>query len=169
MGLTLVVYVLVAVASALWVRPHLLTPHHTTIALNAGHVGIETQDQGQSVHLIADGEGPPGSWTISSRLLDTAGHHPSSTQLAAWVHEHCPALAAMPVPQPRPGEHVARVLGPDVGRDCIDSANSSYHVAVTYLPADRYWTLQWLESGELLALALLAGGGSWWWVTRRTR
>ena len=169
MGLTLVVYVLVAVASFLWVRPHLLPPQHTTIALTGNHVGIETQDRGQSVNLIAHGEAPKGSWTISNRLLDSAGHHPSSTELAAWVHVHCPALAAMPVPQPPPNGHVARVLGPDAGRDCIHAAEKSFHVAVTYLPADRYWTLQWLESGELLALALLAGAGSWWWVTRRTR
>ena len=171
MGLTLVVYVLVAVGSALWVRPHLLTPHHATVALTGSHVGIETQDRGQSVTLIGHAGGPQGSWTISSRLRDSAGHQPTSTQMAAWVHEHCPALVAMPLPPPPEGGHrgVRSVVGVDPARECIASAAGSFHLAVTYLPADRYWTLQWVESAELLGLALLAGGGSWWWVTRRTR
>jgi len=36
---------------------------------------------------------------------------------------------------------------------------------VTYQPASRYWTFQWLDVGIFLALAAL--GGCYWWITRR--
>jgi hypothetical protein len=43
-----------------------------------------------------------------------------------------------------------------------------FHVALTYQPASRYWTFQWLETGIFFALALTAAIACYYWVTRRT-
>ena len=39
--------------------------------------------------------------------------------------------------------------------------------SVTYQPADRYWTFQWLETGIFLTVAILLAWGCFWWVRRR--
>ncbi len=52
---------------------------------------------------------------------------------------------------------------------CTNQANQAFHVVVRYLPADRCWTLQWLELGIFAALALSAAAGCCWWVTKRTQ
>jgi hypothetical protein len=39
--------------------------------------------------------------------------------------------------------------------------------AVTYQPADRFWPLQWAETGVLLGLALLLAGFCFVWIRRR--
>jgi hypothetical protein len=44
---------------------------------------------------------------------------------------------------------------------------ATYHQVVTYQPASRYWTFQWMETGLFVTLALLLAGGSVWWVRRR--
>jgi ABC-type transport system involved in multi-copper enzyme maturation permease subunit len=36
-----------------------------------------------------------------------------------------------------------------------------------HLPANSYWTLQWLETGVFTVLALTAAAGCYWWITRR--
>jgi hypothetical protein len=43
-----------------------------------------------------------------------------------------------------------------------------FRLLVTYQPANRYWTFQWLESGIFLAAAIVAAIGCYWWVTRHT-
>jgi hypothetical protein len=34
-------------------------------------------------------------------------------------------------------------------------------------PADRFWPLQWVETGVLLGLALLLAGFCFFWIRRR--
>jgi hypothetical protein len=51
---------------------------------------------------------------------------------------------------------------------CRLQAAHIYHLVVTYQPAGRYWTFQWLETGIFLMLALIAAIACYWWVTRRS-
>jgi hypothetical protein len=171
MASALGVYVFARVATALWVRPHLLSPLHQTVSLQGAgpsapvHFGVASAN-GAAVTLLAHGSGPDGSWTLSSHLVDNSGHVPTSAQLSAFLHQYCPDVG--PPPAAPPGQHVAKVLGSDSGRACLNAAASRYHLLIAYQPASRYWAFQWLETGIFVALALLAAAGCYWWVTRRT-
>lgn len=169
MAATLGVFVLVRVAISVWVRPHLLSPARKTMSLlrtgpdAPAQLGLGFGDGGQ-VRLFAEGHGPPRSWTLSSRLVTGAGHHVSSAEATAFLRQHCPNLGSPPGPGvvlPQPGGTNA-----DAARACLDQVANSYRLVVTYQPADRYWTFQWLETGIFLALTLAAAMGCYWWVTR---
>jgi hypothetical protein len=173
MAATLGGYVLARVATSLWVRPHLLSPLHETLSLsNAGpassaQLGIGSTN-GSTVHLFAKGAGPPNSWTLSSHIVTGNGHVASSAQLAGFVHQYCSSvsLGGGPpgggVPGPQPGGP-----GLDAARACLQHAAQSFRLLVTYQPAGRYWTFQWLETGIFFALALACVAGCFWWITRR--
>ena len=47
-------------------------------------------------------------------------------------------------------------------------ANDAQAIFVSYQPADRFWTFQWIESGIYLAFAALALFAAVWLVRRRT-
>jgi hypothetical protein len=36
-----------------------------------------------------------------------------------------------------------------------------------YVPAERFWTLQWREAAVVLGLAALLTGFAFWWLRRR--
>jgi hypothetical protein len=38
---------------------------------------------------------------------------------------------------------------------------------LSYQPADRFWTFQWIETGIYLAISALAIGATFWLVRRR--
>lgn len=164
MAATLAVFVGARIAMTFWVRPHLLAPvQHTTSLLDADGFGFESSN-GSPITLVAQASGPANSWTLSSHLLTTSGHVPTSGELAAFLHRHCPNIG----PPPGTGPSGHRLADPEVFRACQAQASRAYKVLVTYQPANRYWALQWLEAGIFVALALLAGAGCYWWVTRRT-
>jgi hypothetical protein len=171
MAATLGAYVGARVATAVWVRPHLLPPLHKTVSLlGAGptssvHLGVGSRNGG-ALTLFADGAGPHNSWTLSSHLLTSSGATPSSAQISAFLHQYCPGMGLPPVAT-QPGQGVARVVGPDAGRACLQQVARTFHLAISYQPASRYWTFQWLETGLFAALALSAFAGCYWWVTRR--
>jgi hypothetical protein len=154
MATTLGVYAFARIATTIWIRPHLLLPAHKTMALNADQFGITVNGtaNGPVVHLAAHGSGPPNSLTLSSHVVTSSGHAPTPAQLAAFLHRYCPG----------PGEVSGG--GPQA---CINQAAKTFRLLVTYLPANRYWTLQWLESGVFLASAIVATIGCYWRVTRR--
>jgi hypothetical protein len=170
MAATLGVFVFVRVAVSVWVRPHLLTPLHTTVSLLRTGSAAPTQlglgFAGGQIRLFAQGQGPPRSWTLSSRLVISTGHHVSSAEASAFLHQHCPDLLPPPGPGvgnglPQPGGEAA-----DAARACLNQVAQTYHLVVTYQPANRYWTFQWLESGIFVALGLAALIGCYRWVTR---
>lgn len=170
MAATLGGFVVARVVTSVWVRPHLLSPVRSLISLaGAGpdskvQLGVGSSD-GSSLTLFAEGGGPSGSWNLSSHLATNSGHQLSSGQIAAFLHQHCPDVGLPPVPPP--GGGVARVIGPDAGKTCLDEVARTFHLAVTYQPANRYWTFQWLELGIFGLLALACAAGTYWWVTRR--
>jgi hypothetical protein len=171
MAATLAAYVAARVATGLWVRPHLLPPLHKTVSLfGAGpnssvHLGVGSRNGG-ALTLFADGAGPHNSWTLSSHLLTSSEGTPSSAQISAFLHQYCPDMGLPPGPT-HSGQGIARVVGPDAGRACLEQVSRTFHLAISYQPANRYWTFQWLETGVFTALALLAFVSCYWWVTRR--
>lgn len=168
MASTLGAFIFARVAVMQWVRPHLLSPLHTSVSLlNADQFGFMSRN-GAPLQLVARASGPTNSWTLSSQFVTSSGHVATTQQLAAFVHQHCPGIGTPPAGPPLGGPAVAQPGIKASFQACREQAAQTYHLVVTYLPASRYWPLQWLETGIFLALALLAGFGCYWWVTRRT-
>jgi hypothetical protein len=53
-----------------------------------------------------------------------------------------------------------------VFQDCITKLGATYHEAVTYQPASRFWAFQGIETAIFLIFALLLAGFCFWWVRR---
>jgi ABC-type transport system involved in multi-copper enzyme maturation permease subunit len=166
MAATIAVFAAARVAIAVWVRPHLLTPLHTaTSLLNANQFGFETSN-GAAPALVARGAAPHGAWTIASQLVTSFGHTATLAERTAFVKQYC-AQVATPPPFHGSGTQRAPVDDAAAFDACRQHAAQVYHLFVSYQPAGRYWTFQWLELGIFLALALAAGSACYFWVTRR--
>lgn len=168
MAATLGTVVFARIATMLWVRPHLLPPRHlTTSLLNADQFGFMSRNGGQ-LQLAANGAAPSNSWTLSSQFVTSTGHRATGAELAAFVHQYCPLVGLPPAGPPSGHRLAAPPKGIEAMQACRGQAARTFHLFVTYQPAGRYWTLQGLETGLFVLLALLCAGGCYWWVTRRT-
>ena len=160
MATSLGVYAFARITTTIWIRPHLLSPTQEMMSLQSGgDLGITVNGtaNGPVVHLAAHGSGPANSWTLSSHVVTKSGQVPSPAQLAAFVDQYCSTVGA------------TALTGPSTGpQACITHATKTFRLLVTYQPANRYWTFQWLESGIFLAAAIVAAIGCYWWVTRHT-
>jgi len=166
MATTLGVYVFARVATMLWVRPHLMSPVRKSLSLLSGGFGFEASNGGP-IHLAAKAQASANSWTLSSHIVDKAGHVASTNQLAAFVQQYCPDVGS--APGPPKGGHLQRIVDPSVFEACGNRAARFYHLVITYQPANRYWSFQWMEAAIFVVLALACAAGCFWWVTRRTR
>jgi ABC-type transport system involved in multi-copper enzyme maturation permease subunit len=169
MATTLGVYVFARIATAIWIRPHLLSPLHKIVSLHhAGELGF-ISNNGSPITLVAKGSGGLNTWTLSSHIVTSTGHMASAGQLSAFVHHYCPRIA-IPPPISAPANHPVKAGPADAAafNACRNQAARIFHVVVTYQPAGRYWTFQWIETGIFIALALLATIGCYWWVTKRS-
>lgn len=164
---TLGIFVVVRIAVTLWVRPHLLPPRHMALSLlGARRFGFEI-GPGSAVSLVAGGGAPPGAWGVSSRLVTDAGQPVNAAAQAAFLHRYCPTISGPPTGAIR-GHNVTKTPDPTAFRACQAQAAQHFHLAISYQPASRYWTFQWLELGGYLVLALVAALAAYWWVTRRS-
>jgi len=164
---TLGVYVFARIATTMWIRPHLLSPSHaSTSLLDTDGFGFVSRNGGP-ITLAARGAAPDNAWGISSQFVTSSGDHATSAQLAAFVHDHCPGIAGPPQGPPT-GKAFARAADPATFEACRARAAQAFHLLITYQPAGRYWTFQWLEAGIFLVLAVLAVLGCYWWVTKRS-
>lgn len=154
MALILAVYTALQVVVPLWVRPHLITPLSTTVTISRSTLdGININGAGD-VHLSVRALGP-GDWMLSNQTVDADG---KAVALPSWMSECLP---------PPPSSRASRVpaAAPATGIErCLDRLTTEgYRQRVTYQPADRFWPLQWAETGLYLVLsALLAAVGFWW-------
>jgi hypothetical protein len=163
---TLGLFVVVRIAVTLWVRPYLLPPRHGTLSLlGARRFGFEIGPG--SVTLVAGGGAPPGGWGLSSQLVNDAGQPVTAAARAAFLHRYCPTIGHSP-PGAVAGHAVPKAPDPATFRVCQAQAARHFHLAISYQPAGRFWTFQWIELGGYLVLALVAALATYWWVTRRT-
>lgn len=148
MAVTLVVFVAVQFLMPLVVRPHLESPARSDVALtaetmrSASLIGF-TNGTGPNAPFVAD-LGVPGAWVLSG----AEQVRNSSGRAVTMATEPC--------------EHAG---GADAFQSCL--AKADFHVAVSYQPADRYWTFQWYETAIFLALTAGLAGFSAWWLRRR--
>lgn len=154
MAVTLVVYVLIQVVMPTWVRPHLVEPVTTTVAITEDNLhGVMGRGPGEPIDRLDVGDERPGAWSLSDQTVDASGTKVGS--FPSWVTD-----CLLP-PQQDQAE------GRATQQACFDRlADDGYRQQVTYHPSSHYWALQWRETGVMLVGALLLGGAAFWRVKR---
>ncbi|MFG1605817.1 ABC transporter permease subunit [Actinoplanes sp. NPDC049265] len=152
MALTLLLVVGIQVLMPTLVRGHLITPMHDSAAITA-QPGGGGEDFFEEFLMSDDGSmtvvpklDKPGAWVMSNRAVTADG----STFRGPYDPNSCGREAGG---------------GPKKCEEWVLSQNL-HHDAV-YQPASRFWPLQWIESGLILAVTALLGLLTFWWVRRR--
>jgi hypothetical protein len=159
MAVTLALFVVVQLFFPGVVRQH-LGPTSTTSVITADNlVGLlmrgnpETGPVGP-VQELRIAVNSPGAWEIANETLDRTGK--VQEELPSWFSGCVPGGAPL---APRDPERSAA---------CFERARAEgYRQRVTYMPADRYWALQAIETAIFLALAGLLAAGTFWWLRHR--
>ncbi len=148
------------------VRPNLLSPVHKAVALDPNTTGFGSENGGPQT-LFPNPPNLPNAWVYSTHIVDSAGHG-LSPQLVAST---CPTLGTGGGPPPGAGHGAIRIQAPpgvqDALHDCVAKISASYHVVVTYQPANRYWPYQWFETAVFFAAAIALAGFCFWWIRGR--
>jgi hypothetical protein len=164
MASTIVAFVFVRLAVTYWVRPHLLPPTHTNMALTGNGVGLGISPSG--IFVGPPSQDIPNAWVYSTSIVNKAGQAPTQQ----WLKNACPGLASK-VPPPPLGGGVGVVHGSPPGNsafsECADKVAARFHEVVVYQPPSHYWPLQGLETALFLLLAALLAGFCFWWVRHR--
>jgi hypothetical protein len=129
---TLAIFFAVRLPIALFVRPHFMTPVTKLFSLQ----GL--------------GQGPPGSWTISSNFVGPHGQDFGQSF----------SLSQVPTPCQTGGLGQKGIVGP-----CMSA--HGYHQLVSYQPASRFWIFQGIEAAIFVLLAAALVLFARWWVLRR--
>lgn len=144
MAITLAIVILAQVAMPLWVRPHLVTPVTSSTPLDIGKIdGLGISDNGSEM-TVRGRVDIPGAWILSTRTV-----RPDGTLFTG----------------PANREACNRDASPQTCMRWIDSLHLRQQV--TYQPASRFWTLQWIETGIFLAVAVLLAGFCFLWLRPR--
>ncbi|NEA29515.1 ABC transporter permease subunit [Actinomadura bangladeshensis] len=162
MAITLAVFVGVQVAMPLWIRAHLVPPETATVAITSKNMSQLTLDQGTRA-ITVQTDAAPGAWTLANHTVDASGNE--ARLPGALITGACAPPRA--VPEPAPG---AGAPGPPDGppEECFaEIARLGFKQKVVYQPADRFWPLQWAETGLFAVLTLGLCGVCFHWTRRR--
>ncbi len=161
MATTLAAFIAVRIPFAHYVRPRLMTPlARATTLRHAQNVGFERTPTGMS--FVVGDSNPPNGLLVSNTIVGDHG----GTMNSQWLNIHCHALFNF---NPTIGKGGPAPDGgrPTIFSDCMNKITASFHQVLTYQPASRFWTFQWIEMTIFIVLALLLGAFSYWWVRRR--
>jgi hypothetical protein len=156
MAITLAIFVVAQIAMPLLVRPHLLAPTRSSVAITETNIdGFSWGPDGLEVWSDA---GPTGGWVLSSHTVDPSGH--------AIDHISIPspsgACAAPAITDPQDkgpaGERITQCLA--------QLERLGYRQEATYHAANRFWPFQWIETSIYLALASALAGYCFWRLRR---
>jgi hypothetical protein len=160
---TLIAFTATRMVIQFLVRAHLLPLRHLFVPVSPSTgIGISL-DQAGRLTLDPISYGVAGGWTVGTKIVDSAGHAPTSSYLTVACRR---VLNQQP---PGPGGRAGVAPQTDVRNfnDCIRNVGLKYHEVVTYQPASHYWGLQLLETGIFLAMAAALVGLTFWAVRRR--
>jgi hypothetical protein len=176
MAVTLVGFIAARLAVTYWLRPHYMSPATLNAPLSANDVGFQIAGPGatSTLSVVANPPDLPNALVSSAAVVNNAGQAPSSSA----VVKACPNLGAGVAPPSGPKGGFGPLAGHAVGirvsqgaeqqfNDCISTLAAKYHVAVTYQPANRFWTFQAMETALFVLLAVALAGACVWWVRHR--
>ena len=140
MAATLASFAVIEFIWANWIRSHLIAPLHMVTALNPASINLVKVVNSGMLIYATPASGQQGAWVLSSQVIDKAG-------------------------QPF---HGAPPAGCPVNLHACAAGIGRLHLRelVTYLPASRYWTLQWYETAIFLAAAVALVGFCAWQARR---
>jgi hypothetical protein len=137
------VFVVFQLLMANVLRPHFAEPVTETLAWADGNTvgnidsfGIGPEGAGIQSFSI------PGAWVISDYIVV---HKGDGTEVTSDDIETCDSQGGTP-------------------DDCMIAMDATFDV--TYQPADRYWTFQWIELGTTMGLSALLAGIAFWRLPR---
>jgi len=174
MAVALFAFVVVRVCFSYGIRPRIIGPEHRVLALDPTSTGSGFAISPSTIlNSLFNGRPPtaldpaapdmPNAWIYSSRVVDGSGHDLTQPVLDAACPDTVSGGGAPAVP--------GHIEVPEAQRRawqaCVSKVGATYHQLVTYQPADRYWTLQWIEVAIYGTAALLLGAFCVWWVRRR--
>lgn len=138
MAATLIATIAMQVAVPLLVQPLLLPTEEKTVEITADNMrGMRVSPDTDEILSIGVRLDDPGAWIVTNEIVDSTGQ------------------VATPLPLPKscsPGESSTAKVGPP--ESCADAINDAgYRHHVVFQPADRYWLLQWIETGLLVVVA----------------
>jgi hypothetical protein len=158
---TLVAFAGARLAMTYWLRAHLIAPAHTTAVLrSASMVGFEGAGPG-AVTFVARGTRIPNAWVYSAQIVDGAGRAPTASSMHAFLRSACPNIGAPPA------DGGAHAVSEEAFEACVTRLSASFHLAVSYQPASRYWPLQIYETAIFAGLAVILVALCFWWVRHR--
>lgn len=143
MAVTFAIFVAVQIVMPTMVRPHFATPLRIEAVITARYLsGVDTSGPGGTVRGLQVDVDEPAAWILSNEVVDSAGH--TVDTLPAWV-------ADCATPEAPSGEAIQQ--------QCLQRlADAGYRQAVTYHPADRFWSFQAYETAIFGMLGLLLIG-----------
>jgi hypothetical protein len=160
MATTLLAFVGARLAVTYLVRPHLVTPSHTSQPLSSASIlGFGPSPAG--VSFTARGASIPNAWVYSGQMADKAGKAPTTQSLHQLLQTYCPNVGAPPISG---GTGTASQAS---FQTCVTELSTKLHLAVTYQPASRFWPFQVYETAIFLGLAIILAGVCFWWVAHR--
>jgi len=163
MAVTLALYAALQVVVPIWVRPHLVPPVSSTIAFSRSTLdGVSLEGSGRV--LVSVHTADRGDWIL---VNETVGPDGKAALLPQWFADCLPGPAgpAAPATPLSPQTQHAQAGSID---DCLTRlTQAGYRQRVVYQPADRFWPLQWAETGVYAVASAALAAGCFWWVRRR--
>jgi len=165
MAATLVVFTAARLAFRLLARPRLLPPVTLALPLDPattgyGAAGFLPLMPASSLQPAAPGL--PDAWVTSITVVSGRGEGLTAGALAGT----CPGLGGRAAGTGGSGHGPAPQGVVTATQECVARIAVTYHEAVAYQPASRYWPLQWYELCAFLAAALLLAAACAWRVHR---
>jgi hypothetical protein len=144
MAVTLVIFALAQAAMPLWVRPNIIPPVRVTTTTEAAQLNY-----GGLIATVVPGQ--PGAWIVASGAFNAAGQHVTEVPASCLsIPSASPSASKFNNGDPAP---------------CMNKLG--IREDISYQPANRYWPLQFIETGIFLALALALAGFCFWLLGRR--
>lgn len=168
MFVTLAVFVATRLAVLTWVRPHLLRPVLLNLALNPASTGYGQEGTlsvlFSSPTLMPNPPDLPNAWITSLEVVNSRGQALTTQVLTSA----CPGIGqggggaggGLGGHSKAPQAVVNRM------QDCVAKIGTTYHEAVAYQPASRYWPLQWYELAIFLGAAVILATACLWRIRR---